>query len=99
MQGKAAVQTGPYKPPKPQAGGVAPRKETVLNSFYDFGSRAPQGLLRNAATDQNGKLLMGSDKYFKINEVNLPPKAINEMAKAKMEQKYARKEIDRIQNE
>ena len=41
MQGKAAVQTGPYKPPKPQAGGVAPRKESVLNSFYDFGSRAP----------------------------------------------------------
>jgi hypothetical protein len=42
---------------------------------------------------------MGSDKYFKINEVNLPPKVINEMAKAKMEQNYAYAEIARIQNE
>tara|TARA_B110000285_G_scaffold176280_1_gene197887 strand:+ start:86 stop:289 length:204 start_codon:yes stop_codon:yes gene_type:complete len=42
---------------------------------------------------------MGSDKYFKINEVNLPPKVINEMAKAKMEQNYAYAEITRIQNE
>jgi hypothetical protein len=42
---------------------------------------------------------MGSDKYFKINEVNLAPKVVNEMAKAKMQQKYADEEITRIQNE
>ena len=91
----AAVQTGPYKPHKPPAGGIQLQKETHLNSFYDFGSRAPQGLLRNDAND-NTKLLMGSDKYFTINDVNLPPKVINEMARVKMEEKYAQEQLARL---
>ena len=98
-----AVKVGPFKPPKPQAGGggtVANAKESgkVLNSFYDFGSRAPKGLLKNVpnqglSPDRENKMLMGSDKYFKISDINLPPKVINEMAREQMVQKQAHDEM------
>ena len=98
-----AVKVGPFKPPKPQAGGggsIAHAKENgkVLNSFYDFGSRASKGLLKNVpnaglSPDRSNKMLMGSDKYFRISDVNLPPKVINEMAREKMVQRQANDEI------
>ena len=56
-------------------------------------------MLRNDNATENTKLLMGSDKYFTINDVNLPPKVINEMARAKMEEKYAQEQLARLENE
>ena len=43
-----------------------------IHSFYKFGDRASGGL--NPKPLENKKVLMGSDKYFKLRDVNLGPK-------------------------
>jgi hypothetical protein len=46
----------------------------VIHSFYKFGARVSGGF--NPKALENKKVLMGSDKYFTLKDVNLGPKDI-----------------------
>lgn len=82
------VSIGPYKTAKPPlvVGG-----QPQIQSFYKFGSRAPKGLVPNLQSrGAADKMLMGSDKYFKLRDVNLGPKDIAAVAKQKFDRKMTR---------